>query len=180
MTCGQAIVVSSASSSSVRSLATIAVYRCFSSLSDDRSSLLGSRSSSSFIRSFARIATVHCVLLSEDDRSVSCVLRSSIFVVAWGLSLVVRRRLCAVARVSSLVSRRLSSPVLRSFVVARALSLFVRLLTSIVILHCLLSPEVDRSFSLRVFVSCGCMTRVFEICRSECRVFALFFFCDVS
>ena len=97
--CGQAIVVSSTSSSSIRSLATIAVYCCFSSLSDDRSSLLGSRSSSSFIRSFARIATVHCVSLSEDDRSVSCVLRSSI----------VRGRLGFVSRrPSSLVCRRLS------------------------------------------------------------------------
>ena len=145
--------------------------RRYSDLARRHHSFARSRGLRPFIASRCRRTIVRCL--------VSCAHR--LFVVAWALSLVVRRRLCAVACVSSLVSRRLSSPVLRSFVVARALSLFVRLSMSIVILRCLSSPEVDRSFSLRVFVLCGCMTRVFEICRSECRVFALFFFvmcCD--
>ena len=139
--------------------------RRYSALARRHHSFACSRGLRPFIVSCCQRTIVRCL--------ESCAHR--LFVVAWALSLIVCRHLCAVARVSSLVSRRLSSPVLRSFVVARALSLFVRLLTSIVILRCLSSPEVDRSFSLRVFVSCGCMTRVFEIWRSECRVFALFF-----
>ena len=89
----------------------------YSDLARRHHSFARSRGLRPFIASCCRRTIVRCL--------VSCAHR--LFVVAWALSLVVRRRLCAVARVSSLVSRCLSSPVLRSFVVARALSLFVRL-----------------------------------------------------
>ena len=102
--CGHAVVVGGASSSPVRLLATIAVHCCFSSLDDDRSSLLGSRSSSSSIRSFVRIAIVHCVSSSGDDRSVSRVVRHRLFVGRRRLGVVSCRLLSRLCRHSGVVA----------------------------------------------------------------------------
>ena len=178
--CCDAIVVSSSSSSSVCSLATIAVYRCFSSLSDNRSSLLGSRSSSSFIRSFARIATVHCVSLSEDDRSVSCVLRSSI----------VRGRLGFVSRrPSSLVCRRSCViACLSSFVVAGPS--LVRCRSGIVVIRSLVDKYCDPSLFVVsrgrsvVFTQGFCVVWLYDAGFRNMSFgmsgFRFVFFCDVS
>ena len=117
--CGHAYVVGGALSSSVHLLATIAARRCFSSLGDDRSSLLGSRLSSSFIHLFARIATVHCVSLSEDDRSVSRVVRHRLFVVRGRLGVVSRRPLSLVCRRSCVIACHSSYVIARPSLVCR-------------------------------------------------------------
>ena len=121
--CGHAIVVGGASSSSIHLLATICTRRCFSPLDDDRLSLLGSCSSSSSICSFARIAIAHCVSLSRDDRSVSLVVCSSIILGRFGVVYRRRRRSFVIVHHSSCA-------------IARALSSSVRWLVCIVIVRC--------------------------------------------
>ena len=79
---GDAIVVSSASSSFVRSLATIVVLRCFSSLDDDRSL--------SLVVGLSLVRRRSCVFIIRMLVGGDC--DPSLRVVVQGCSLVVTRR----------------------------------------------------------------------------------------